>query len=206
MKVVALKIILVFCSVFCVSSIIAQNNWKLSKDKDGIKVFESINDNSNYKSIKVECVMPGGVENLIRVLTDIDHHKDWIYNNKKAYLLKKLSADDFFYYTETYLPWPLSNRDAVAHMKITRDTLNRFVDIVETGEPGYIPQKTGIVRVPRFAINWHVTVLPASKLKVIYVLEVEPGGSIPAWLANMFVDKGPYESFKKLEDILKQQL
>ena len=206
MKIIILKLVLVSCSAMCVLPITAQYNWKLTKDKDGIKVFESATGNSNYKSIRVECTMEGSIENLIHVLADVGHHKDWIYNNKEAYLLKRISADDFYYYSETYLPWPMSNRDAVAHMKITRDTLNRFVDVVEVGESKYIPEKSGIVRVPRFSVNWHVTTTAANKLNVIYILEIEPGGNVPAWLANMFVDRGPYESFKKLGDIMKRQL
>ena len=37
----------------------------------------------------------------------------------------------------------------------------------------------------------------------IYVFDANPGGSVPAWLANNFADKGPYESFKKLAEMLK---
>lgn len=203
MKVILLKPISAIIIAFCVSPVFAQYNWQLTKNKDGIKVFESTTDKSNYKSIKVECTMDGSVEHLIDVLTDVSHHKDWIYNNKGAYLLKRINADEFYYYTETYLPWPMSNRDAIAHMKIRRDTLHRYADIVEVGEPGYIAQKSGIVRVPRFSINWHITMPAANKLSIIYILEVEPGGNVPAWLANLFVDKGPYESFKKLGEILK---
>jgi hypothetical protein len=35
-----------------------------------------------------------------------------------------------------------------------------------------------------------------------YILEADPGGDIPAWLSNEFVDKGPFETFKKLGEIL----
>ena len=101
------------------------------------------------------------------------------------------------------MPWPLSNRDAVTHMKINRDTMDRFLEVVETGEPTYLPENSGIVRVPKLYINWHVTMPYKNKLNIVYLLEVEPGGSMPAWIVNMFVDKGPYESFKKLQEILK---
>lgn len=200
-----MKIILFlfFCIAFSQAGL-AQYNWKLSKDKDGIKVFESSTSNSGYKSIKVECTIGGNFDKLAYVLTDVAHHKDWIYNNKNAYLLKKLNPGEFYYYSETYLPWPMANRDAIAHMKITRDTLNHCLNVVEVGEPNYLPEKSGIVRVPRFSVNWHVTMPAANQLNIVYILEVEPGGNIPAWIANMFVDKGPYESFKKLEEIVSR--
>ena len=37
----------------------AQYNWKLSKDKGGIKVYESAVKNSDFKKIKVECDLAG---------------------------------------------------------------------------------------------------------------------------------------------------
>ena len=184
-------------------AVFAQYNWKLSRETDGIRVFESDLTNSSFKRIKVECVLDGSYDKLAQVLSDVDHHKDWIYNNEKARLLKKVKADDFYYYSETHMPWPISNRDAVTHMKIIRDTLDRFLDVVETGEPGYIPENSGIVRIPRLYINWHVTMPYKNKLSIVYILEVEPGGSLPAWIVNMFVDKGPFESFKKLQGVLR---
>ena len=185
-------------------TLFAQYNWKLSKEKDGIRVFESELPNSNFKSIKVECMLDGTYDKLADILSDVDHHKDWIYNNEKAWMVKKIKPGDFYYYSETHMPWPISNRDAVTHMRINRDTMGRFLDVVETGEPTYLPENSGIVRVPKLYINWHVTMPSKDKLNIVYLLEVEPGGSMPAWIVNMFVDKGPYESFKKLQEILKR--
>jgi len=33
---------------------------------------------------------------------------------------------------------------------------------------------------------------------------VDPSGSIPAWIVNAFAVKGPFETFSKLGDFLKQ--
>ena len=44
-----------------------------------------------------------------------------------------------------------------------------------------------------------------SKLKVNYVIHVDPGGQIPTWIANLFSTQGPYETFKNLKDRLEHQ-
>ena len=98
----------------------------------------------------------------------------------------------------------MSNRDAVIHMTMQRDSLDRFLKVSAKGVPDYIPEKNGKVRIPKLAINWYVTMISKTLLNIVYIIDVEPGGSVPAWLANMFVDKGPYESFKKLSDVLKK--
>ncbi len=182
----------------------SQYNWKLSKNQDGIKVYESEMKNSNFKSIKVECVLQGTYDKLIAVLNDVSRHKEWVYNSKTSAILKRNSPYDFYYYTETHLPWPMSNRDAVVHTTIIRDSLNRFLKITAASVPNYIPEKNGKVRVPRSLINWYITMPSPISIHIEYTFEADPGGNMPAWLVNMFADKGPYESFKKLSEILKK--
>ena len=194
---------LLFCSVFAFAAS-GQYDWKLSKEKDGIKVFQSETKNSNYKCIKVECILEGNYDKLIAVLNNVSHHKDWVYNNKTSSIIKQVSPYEFYYYTEAHLPWPMSNRDAVVHLTMYRDSLNRFLKITSLGVPNYIPEKSGKVRVPKSNVNWYVTMPTAKTISIVYTFEAEPGGSVPAWLANAFADKGPYESFKKLSEILKQ--
>jgi hypothetical protein len=181
----------------------SQYNWKLTKEKDGIKVYESSLKNSDFKAIKVECVMQGTYDKLIALLNDVSRHKEWVYNSKKSHILKKSSIYDFYYYTETTIPWPMSNRDAAVHLTIVRDSLDRFLKIRAAAVPDYIPEKSGKVRVPRSLVNWYVTRPTSSTLSIVYTFEADPGGSMPAWLVNMFADKGPYESFRKLGGLLK---
>jgi len=70
--------------------------------------------------------------------------------------------------------------------------------------PGYTPEKSGMVRVPRSDISWYVTMPSEKTISIVYIFDAEPGGSLPAWVVNMFTDKGPYESFKKLSELLKR--
>jgi hypothetical protein len=197
---------IIFLLLFSVAVIpgYSQYDWKLSKNKDGIKVYESETKYSDFKSIKVEYVMQGNYDKLMAALNDVSHQKEWVYSSKTSYVLKRNSPYDFYYYTETSVPWPMSNRDAVIHMTMTRDSLNRFLKVTATAVPNYIPEKSGKVRIPRLLINWYVTMPSSTSISIVYTFDADPGGSVPAWLANMFADKGPYESFKKLSEVLKK--
>jgi hypothetical protein len=185
-------------------SVNSQYNWKIITDKEGIKVFESETKNSAFKSIKVECLLQGTFDKLIALITDVPGHKNWVYRSKTAYILKKNSPSDFYFYSETSVPWPMTNRDLVAHMIINRDNEDRFLKITATGVPDYIPEKKRKVRVSRSLVNWHVTMPSSNSISIVYILEADPGGSVPAWMVNMFIDKGPFESFKKLSGLLKK--
>jgi len=180
-------------------------NWKLDKNKDGIKVYLAENPKSKFKSIKVETTLPGTYDKLIAILTDIDRLKGWVYITKMSYLIKKLSPYDLYYYTETSIPWPMENRDAVVHLKIMKDSLQRFMKVTSENENRFVPEKEGKVRVVHSLINWYVTMPTAKTISIVYTFDVDPGGNLPAWLVNSFADKGPYESFKKLGELLKRQ-
>jgi hypothetical protein len=182
----------------------SQYNWKLTKSSGGISVYQSPVSNSNYKSIKVECTLDGNYDKLLSVITNVNHYKDWVYNNKTAELLKTTSPSEFYYYSETSLPWPMSNRDAVIHTTITRDSHDGFLKITSVNYAGLVSEKSGKVRVPHSNISWYVTAPSSGTIHIVYTFEADPGGSIPAWLVNNFADKGPLESFKKLGQLLKQ--
>ena len=200
----ALRSIFLVLFLALISTAWAQADWKLTKNKDGIKVYQKDMKNSNFKAIKVECTLQGTYDKLIGILGDVSRHKEWVYNNKSASILKKNSPFDFYYYTETTLPWPMANRDAIMHLTMRRDSANRHLKISSIAAPDYIAEKEGKVRVKQSTINWLVTMPTTSTVSIIYTFEANPGGNVPAWMANNFADKGPFESFKKLADLLKK--
>lgn len=195
---------LLFFSFFLTGAAYGQKEWSLVKNIDWIRVFESDMDQSIYKRIKVECTINGTFDKLLQVLNNVENHKTWIYNTKRSYILKRVSANEYYYYTETFLPWPLQNRDAIVHIRFIRDSLDRFLKIAAVGVPDYMPAVNGKVRVPRSANSWLVTAPEPDKLHIEYVFEADPGGSLPGWLVNALVDKGPFESFRKLSEQLKK--
>jgi len=153
----------------------------------------------------VECTLQGDYDKFIAVMNDVPRYKEWVYHTKNSHVIKRISPVEFYYYTETSLPWPLSNRDAVFHSKTDRDSADRYLNIKTVTEPFLVTEKSGKVRVPYSFINWYVTRASAKTIHVTYILEINPGGSLPAWLVNMFADRGPYESFKRLGEVLKKK-
>ena len=197
------KSLLLF-SLLTAGNAYSQSDWKMVKDNGWIKVFESNMEQSSFKRVKVQCTMEGTFEKLIEILHNVENHKTWIYKTKSSHIIKRVSPTEYYYYTESGMPWPIQNRDAVVHIKFFKDTVNRTLKIVAVGVPDYIASISGKIRVPRSANTWHVSMNAENKLDVSYVFEADPGGSLPAVLVNALVDKGPYESFKKLAEQLKK--
>ncbi|HEX8461864.1 MAG TPA: START domain-containing protein [Segetibacter sp.] len=199
-----LRVILCIFLVIGFVPAFSQVKWSLEKDKNGIKVFTSKAETAKYKSVRVEAVMAGNLDKLVKLLLDAGSNKEWIYRTNNSYQIKKLGPTEVLSYTETSVPWPASNRDIPLHMSLTRDVKNNTLKVTAVGAPKAIPEKKGIVRIPYFNSWWDVKFDGKNTLRIVYFLEVDPGGSVPATITNMFAAKGPFETFNSLAEILKK--
>jgi START domain len=182
----------------------AQNEWSLSKDNNDIKVYTRKTDSSDFKSVRVVAFLTGSCEKLAAIIMGVDKNIKWVYKTKTLRLIKRVNDNQLTYYEETSLPWPMRNRDQVIRVNLYPDSINHALKITTTGEPKDIPETDGIVRVPYFLGVWLVKEISTNKISIEYYLDVDPGGSIPAWISNMFVAKGPYETFVNLSNLLKE--
>ena len=181
-----------------------QENWKLRTDKEGILIYTRSFPDSKFKAIKVECELDATLSQLVAVILDVNTGAEWLYSTKSSVLLKQVSPSELYYYSEVSIPWPASNRDFIAKLKAVQDTHSRVVTIYGPIFPDYLPTKKDIVRVTRSEGKWIISPLGKGRIKVEYTLRVDPGGDLPAWLVNLFVTKGPHESFVKLKEQLKK--
>lgn len=177
-----------------------QDTWTLKTNKDGIAIYTKTIENSNYKGIRVKCSLPATLSQFVAVIMDVNTATEWLYSTKSSTLLKQVSPAEVYYYSEVGLPWPLSNRDFICHLTARQDPRTKVVTIDGPVVPDYMPQKDGIVRVTHSSGKWIITPAENNTVNIEYTLEADPGGSIPAWLVNLFVTKGPMESFRKLKN------
>ncbi len=182
----------------------AQYDWELEKDKTGIQVYSSEVPNSAFRATKVECTLEGNYEKLIAVISDIDGMTDWVYKSSSCEIMESYAPLDFLYVVITDMPWPMSNRESVIHLEIQTGDLPESMTIIGTEADDPIPDTSGLVRVSNYKAVWKVTMPEEDRLSIEYILELDPGGGIPPWMANIMVEKGPYETFKGLSEKLKE--
>jgi hypothetical protein len=183
---------------------VGQEKWDLRSDKDSIYIYTRSLPDSKFKAIKVECELSATLSQLVAVLLDVNRGAEWVYSTKSSVLLKQVSPSEIYYYSEVDVPWPASNRDFIARLKVVQDSATKVVTVYGPTYPDYLPAKKGIVRVPRAEGKWVITPVGRKRIKVMYTLNTDPGGDIPAWLINLFATKGPSESFRNLRVQLRK--
>lgn len=177
----------------------SQATWELDKNKNGIKVYTRIKENSSFKSFKAVMTVDASTSEILKILQNTNNYTNWYGYTKTSKLLKQ-EKNIQYNYVETIFPWPFRNRDMV--YKMTTNKFNKnAIKISLQGIPNYMLEKKGIVRMKK--AKGYILLQPSdNKTEIIYVFHSEPGDNIPAWMANNSIAKLPFKTMSGLQKIL----
>ena len=179
-------------------------SWKLVKDDEHIKAWVEEGSMSEIKGVKVESIVEASLSQLVSIIKDAEHHKDWVFLNNDAYTLSVQDYCHWTYYGQTDAPWPVTDRDCIVESELTQDTKTKTVIITGFAHASLIPENEDYVRIKKSKSMWKLTPLENGKIDISFELKVDAGGNIPKWLANMAVSKGPYKTMQGLIKIIDE--
>ena len=187
------------CNIFTIS---AQENWKLKKKADGIEIYTS--ESTKFNSFKGRIILDNSIYSFVAFLKDLDEYVNWGYKSKEVSILKRSGDTLQIYHVITQVPFPYKNRDGIYQNKFRwiSESNTLFVDIETLDD--YIPEDNNFARVKGNGF-WKVVVLNSGKLDITFQMQIDPGGNIPAWLVNMFIDNTPYHTLVNLQKLIKNE-
>lgn len=177
-----------------------QDSCALKLDKDSIRVYACRVTTSKFKAVRAVFPIKAKYSQLAAMVLDIENYHLWNYETSTVTILKKVSPTEIIYHTEVNAPYPASNRDFVIRLTLQQDPATRTLLIRAISIPTYIPEKPRIVRVPFSSATWIVKEAGPGELLVDYGIEIDLGGSVPAWLVNMLAHQAPYETFRAMRE------
>jgi hypothetical protein len=175
-----------------------QTDCELRKSTYDILMYVCKVPDSRVKAVRAEFYVETTLSVFAGHILEPDRYSTWQYNMVESRLLKRLAENELIYYSQIRAPWPASNRDLVSKVKITQDPVTKVMIFDMVSLPDFIPEKKGVVRIPRSEGKWIMTPAGTSRIRVDYTFLVEPGGSLPSWLVNMVIADGPHQSFVNL--------
>lgn len=194
------RLLLIFIMVVLIADVDGQTGeWEFLRGEDGIEVFSRKSADSPIKEIRVQNMMKTDLSSLVALMKDVDNHKNWTYANKKAKVIEKQSEFSWIFYGYSNAPWPVQDRDMVINASLSQNPETRVVMNEGKCNPGLLPEKDGVVRVPACRSVWTLEPVGADSVLVSLEIKIDLGGSLPAWLINMVSHKGPYETIKNME-------
>ena len=186
--------------IFLKLGLYGQAGWTVVKEKDGIKISSRPAASSQFNDIHVELDLPGNIDQLKKILLDVDHYKDWSYATKKSMLIKQLGPGKLIYYSEFEVPWPATNRYFYANVDLKEDSAAHSINMIAINLAGYQPIPKDLVEVSLTRGIWKISTNSKNSIHIDYTLELNPGGSLPSWVINLFSSKGPFETFENIKD------
>lgn len=181
------------------------NSWKLVKDKNGIKAYTSDVDNLDVKKVKVKTNMNVKLSSLTSLVKDVSNHKNWMYNCISTKLLKVVNDSEYFFYTLSSAPWPVYKRDIITHTIIKQEKNTKKVSFFGRGEPNYLKKNEGIVRIKSFKSVWEFIPKQNGTVDIIFYLQIDVGGVVPAWAMNLAIAEGPFQTVQNLKKEVKKE-
>tara|TARA_R110001599_G_C12273572_1_gene661773 strand:+ start:10157 stop:10894 length:738 start_codon:yes stop_codon:yes gene_type:complete len=175
--------------------VLDDTGWDLMLEENGVKVFTRDWPGSSFIAIKAVQMIHSPVSNIVANFSDIDAFPDWVKDMADAYEVEPFDENrSRKIYMRMGLPWPLGDRDIVSGQKLTQDKQTKIVRIKEWHEGTAIPEKDGVIRMPR--LNNEFVLIPegVGLTRMVWQGHTEPGGLIPAFLVNWLVEDVFYES------------
>jgi hypothetical protein len=198
-----MKVLYTLFLICCLHPVMGQSIWQLQKDAHGIKVYTAESPETSVKRIRVETEFNKPMEKITSIIMNTSGYKHWVYGCIESSLISQISDSVVIYRHVTEVPWPFEDRDLASQFTKTKNKTTGVVSIFSVLKKDY-PEQEGFVRVTYSTASWVLTPQKNGTIQAVYNLAFDPGGNIPAWLVNLFITEGPYETFINLQKLLNQ--
>ncbi len=197
-----IKFLLIFLFI---PGVFPHSDWELTKDKSGIEIYTRSVEGSSFKEFKGITKIPDcSVNDVLDVILDVANYESLFPDCKNPKVLKQDGKWYDIHYILTKGPFPVKDRDSVFEQITEISENGKCAKVKLNPLPDYVPEKEDIVRVQNGTGFWVLEEDENNNVSVTYQFHGEPGGDIPAWLANSFVVTHPYKTLENLINRLKK--
>lgn len=177
-------------------------DWQLKKDKEGIKCFTKPVQGSQMKAIKAETEFHCSLETCVSVLRDIPNLIELFPDCERVEKVMQTDKNQI-HYLHLNAPWPVADRDATFQLDYDYISEKDRVVVTATTVVGKYPEQKGVVRLTDGGGTWEFTRIDDEHTKLLYHYHGNPGGSIPAWLANSVAEENPFRLIQNFHKLVK---
>lgn len=185
--------------LFCSVHTYAQSEWKLAKNSDGIKVYTRTVEGSPIKEFKAKVTIKARAVEIAQIVVDVADYPEWYPDVMGAKVIERVSKYEILAYYRVDLPWPATDRDAVVSFLLDMDESKKNIKVTSKAKDGVKEEFAGVIRLKEATGYWtfkeHDGVTD-----VVYQMQADPGGSLPTWIINMFIEDGPHKTMKALRE------
>lgn len=175
----------------------AEQVWELKRDRDGIQVHTRSVPGSPYDAVRITTKLDSvRLSALVALIEDAEACPDWADRCAEYYLLERLSDTEPLVYTHNDMPFPVKDRDVLAHVTWTQDAQTLAVAMNSVATVDRMDEVSGRLRLKKAMASWHFTPLADGSVSISNGAHIDPGSPLPGWLTNRLLIEAPFETMK----------
>ncbi len=182
-----------------------ENPWVLKRNLPDLKVYFRDAPDSGIKELKMNFTVEASLSTIVSVLADVPGFANWVYKLEESYLIENVSETEMYYYNLVDFPWPLSDRDFIAHSLVSQDPATKVITIQTKGIFDKKEEIEDVVRLKTMTLKYIIQPNGDGTAHIEYFLKTDPAGNLPNWLINLALDQGPVQTIKKFKKVLKEE-
>lgn len=158
--------------------------WKEVQDDDGITVWTRDVQGSSVREVKAQGAIDAPIDRIWDVLVSVEKYTEFMPYVLEAKVLERPSASESVEYQRIDPPF-VDMRDYVLRVQLDKNTTTGVYKRTWSPVEGKGPQPcSDCVRLTVVDGSWTLERVGEQQTLVTYYLYTDPGGSIPAWVAN----------------------
>lgn len=176
------------------------DGWQISTKPslpDNITTWKKSLPGKSLDAFKGEITVPYSMLTVLAVMADIEQYPSWVFQCHSAKFLPRLGPNIAYLYISGI--WPVSDRDAVLRNTLKQDPTTLAITIHTVGAPRLMPDKKDVVRMPALDNSFVLTPITSTETRLTFTTFADPGGMIPAWLANFVAVSAPYDTLRDMK-------
>lgn len=173
--------------------------WEMVEEENGVKVYQKAIEGRDLPIFRGDTVIDANIYDLLAVISDFDRHVEWMHGCHTAKLLKQIDDLRRVSYNRTDAPWPVDDRDVVLESRVEIQAEKHTVLIhFKSIQSPLKPEVEGVVRMNRLKGYYKLTAESATRTRVQYQVDTDPGGSIPDWVVEAVGEDMPINTLTNL--------
>jgi hypothetical protein len=161
--------------------------WEEKADTKGVKVYTRSREGSSVKELKSVAVIDSPPKAVFKVLGDLERYKEIMPSTEESKVVAEEENGKVRHFYTVINPPMVSRRDYCIRIVDESDWKDGKGFLKTHWKPSEKapPVKDGTVRVTTNEGSWLLEpVEDGKKTRATYYLFTDPGGSVPAWIAN----------------------
>jgi hypothetical protein len=199
----------VIATLFTLSTMVASQasgeGWtpkQQGKERSDINTYVRTVSDTPIKQFRGVVEIQHSMVAALSVIDDISLCQQWIYNCQEANYHVTDDGERLLWMKFDGV-WPASDRDVVMKSVFLQDEPGGAVTVQSTGRPDDAPQQSGYVRIPMLDNSFLVEPLEDGWIRVTFTTHMDPGGLVPAWVANIVATDAPIRTLEGLKRMME---